>query len=162
MPVSSSGLPVLTGWGVVAVKIASPESVFRGILEFWPLDLHWDGPTASFRKIAPGPMSMQTHVAFRVDCSKEEIMESLTARGIKARYEPRGRGLFIVGFDDPDGNFVEIFPDVETMQLPPEASCPTQDLNRVMMQCAARIDSFASTDEQGRTVYPLLPNPPTI
>ena len=30
--------PVLTGLGVVMVKIASPESVFRGILEFWPLD----------------------------------------------------------------------------------------------------------------------------
>jgi len=59
--------PVMAGLGVVMVKIASPESVYRGILEFWPLDIHWDGSTASFRKIPPGPVPMQNHVAFRVD-----------------------------------------------------------------------------------------------
>ena len=59
------------------VKIANAESVFRGILEFWPLDIYWDGSTASIRKIAPGPMPMQTHVAFRVDRSKDEILEAL-------------------------------------------------------------------------------------
>ena len=153
--------PVLTGLGVVMVKIASPESVFRGILEFWPLDLHWDGPTASIRKTAPGPMSMQTHVAFRVDRSKEEILETLTAQDVNARYEPRGRGLIIVGFDDPDGNFVEIFPDVETMELPPEALCHAQDLERIMAECTARVQNFASTDAQGQTVYPIAPPRPT-
>jgi len=107
--------PVLAGLGVVMVKIASPESVFRGLLEFWPLDVYWDGATASLRKIPPGPIPMQAHVAFRVDRTKEEILEILTARGLQARYEPRGPGFYIVGFDDPDGNFVELFPNVETM-----------------------------------------------
>ena len=151
--------PVLTGLGVVMVKITNAESVFRGILEFWPLDIYWDGSTASIRKIAPGPMPMQTHVAFRVDRSKDEILEALTAQGVKARFEPRGTGLIVVGFDDPDGNFVEIFPDVETMELPPGAFCQTEDLDQVMAECTACVENFASTNEHGRTVYPLVPQP---
>ena len=141
------------------VKITNAESVFRGILEFWPLDIYWDGSTASIRKIAPGPMPMQTHVAFRVDRSKDDILEALTAQGVKARFEPRGTGLIIVGFDDPDGNFVEIFPDVETMELPPGAFCQTEDLDQVMAECTACVENFASTNEHGRTVYPLVPQP---
>jgi hypothetical protein len=80
------------------VKISNPDSVFRGILEFWPLDVHWEGTTASIRRVPPGPLPMQNHVAFRVDRSKEEILEILTRKGITARYEPRGPGFLIVGF----------------------------------------------------------------
>jgi catechol 2,3-dioxygenase-like lactoylglutathione lyase family enzyme len=149
--------PVLSGLGVVTVKIASPESVFRGILEFWPLDVHWDGTTASIRKIPAGPVPMQNHVAFRVDCPKEEILEMLTAKGIAARYEPRGPGLLVVGFDDPDGNFVELFPDVETMELPSEAFCNTEDLERVMAQTAAMVTKLASLNRHGEITYPLVP-----
>ena len=47
--------PVLAGLGVVMVKISSPDSVFRGILEFWPLDVHWEGTTASIRRVPTGP-----------------------------------------------------------------------------------------------------------
>jgi hypothetical protein len=96
--------PVLAGLGIVIVKIANPESVFRGTLEFWPLDVQWDGATASLRTIPAGPLPMQNHVAFRMDLAKEEIFEKLISRGIAARYEPRRPGLAIVGFDDPDGN----------------------------------------------------------
>ncbi len=32
--------PVLSGLEGVIVKISSPESVFRGILEFWPFDIY--------------------------------------------------------------------------------------------------------------------------
>jgi catechol 2,3-dioxygenase-like lactoylglutathione lyase family enzyme len=149
--------PVLTGLGVVMVKISNPESVFRGILEFWPLDVHWDGSTASIRRIPRGPIPMQTHVAFRVDQPKEQIFEMLAAKGIPARYEPRGPGFLIVGFDDPDGNFVELFPDMETMALPPEGYCTAQDLDRVMAESAAWVKNLASVDEHGQTFYPLVP-----
>jgi hypothetical protein len=147
--------PVLTGLGVVMVKIASPESVFRGILEFWPLDIQWDGATASVRRIPVGVQPMQNHVAFRVDLAKEEIFEGLTLRGIAARYEPRGPGLVIVGFDDPDGNFVELFPNIDTMEVPPQAFCDAQELDRVMAECRALLDRWASVDERGQPIYPL-------
>ena len=67
----------VSGLGIVMVKIANPEAAFRGLLEFWPLDIHWDGPTASLRRISPGPMPMPAHVAFRVDLTKEEILETI-------------------------------------------------------------------------------------
>ncbi len=53
--------PILSGLRVVIVKIANPESVLRGILEFWPLDIHWEGATASLLRIPrrqrPNPKS---------------------------------------------------------------------------------------------------------
>ena len=97
------------------------------------------------------------HVAFRVDRPKEEILELLTAEGIAARYEPRGPGLLVVGFDDPDGNFVELFPDFETMELPSEAFCNAENLDRVMAQTAARVTKLASLNSHGETTYPLVP-----
>lgn len=147
--------PVLSGLGIVMVKIASPESVFRGILEFWPLDIQWHGASVSMRRIPGGLPPMQNHVAFRVDLAKEEIFEMLTSRGIAARYEPRGGGLVIVGFDDPDGNFVELFPNIETTDLPPQAFCSAQELDRVMAECRALLDRGALVDERGQPFYPL-------
>jgi catechol 2,3-dioxygenase-like lactoylglutathione lyase family enzyme len=152
--------PLLSGLGIVIVKIANPESVFRGILEFWPLDVHWDGTTASIRKIPAGPVPMQNHVAFRVDRPKKEILEMLTAKGIAARYEPRRPSVVVVCFDDPDGNFVELFPDFETMELPPEAFCTAENLDRVMSQTAAMVANLASLNAQGEITYPLVPREP--
>lgn len=150
--------PVLAGLGVVMVKIANPESVFRGILEFWPLDLRWDGATASIRRIPTGPAPMQNHVAFRVDRPKEEILAMLTAKGIAARYEPRGPGFLIVGFDDPDGNFVELFPDAEIMELPLRAFCTAQELDRVMAESASLVENLALVNQHGEVTYSLAPN----
>lgn len=150
--------PVLSGLGVVIVKVANPESVFRGILEFWPLDIQWDGATTSMRRIPGGLPPMQNHVAFRVDLAKEEILEILTSRGIAARYEPRSGGLVIVGFDDPDGNFVELFPNIETVELPPQAFCSAQELDRAMAECKALLDRWVSLDERGEPIYPLVPS----
>ncbi|MGA7213905.1 MAG: VOC family protein [Terrimicrobiaceae bacterium] len=107
-------------------------------------------------------MPMPAHVAFRVDLTKEEILERLKAKGVQARYEPRGPGFFIVSFDDPDGNLVEIFPNVETMDLPPGAFCPAEHLDHVMAELAAQAGTFASTDEQGQTIYPLVPREPGL
>jgi hypothetical protein len=76
-------------------------------------------------------------------------------RGIAARYEPRGPGLVIVGFDDPDGNFVELFPNIETIELPPQAFCDAQELDRVMAECRALLDRWASVDERGQPIHPL-------
>ena len=142
--------PLLSGLGVVIVKVANPESVFRGIVEFWPLDIQWDGATGSIRRIPGGLPPMQNHVAFRVDLAKEEIFELLTLRGIAARYEPRSGGVVIVGFDDPDGNFVELFPNIETTELPPQASCDAQELDLVMAECRALLDRSAEVDEHAK------------
>src|SRR5215470_3508851 len=35
--------PVMTGLGIVIVKISHPDAIFRGLLEFWPWDVVWDG-----------------------------------------------------------------------------------------------------------------------
>ena len=101
---------------------------------------------------------MQNHVAFRVDLAKEEIFERLTSRGITARYEPRSGDLVIVGFDDPDGNFVELFPNIETTDLPPQAFCSAQELDRVMAECKALLDRGALVEARGQPFYPLVPS----
>jgi len=51
--------------------------------------------------------------------------------------------------------------DVETMELPPEALCPVEDLDRVMAKMAAWVKDLASTDEHGQAGYPLVPYGPT-
>jgi hypothetical protein len=99
---------------------------------------------------------MQNHVAFRVDWSKEQILEELNGKGIAARYEPRGAGFDIVGFDDPDGNFVEVFPGIETADLPPEAFSASGELERVMAEMAVWVNSVAVIRD-GQTIFPLAP-----
>ncbi|MBI1900653.1 MAG: hypothetical protein HYS13_06025, partial [Planctomycetia bacterium] len=47
--------PTMTGLGIIMVKLNHPESVFRGLLEFWPWDVVWDGRAAVFRKAPPRP-----------------------------------------------------------------------------------------------------------
>ena len=152
--------PVLAGLGVVMVKIANPEAVYRGLIEFWPLDILWDGPTTSLRRGRGGEPGSQNHLAFRVDQSKEEILNELSRRGIAARFEPRGLGMEIVCFDDPDGNFVEIFPGVDHVSLPPEAFCPVENIDAAMALFASQIEDHACHDARGKTYYPLMPVSP--
>lgn len=151
--------PVLSGLGIVMVKIANPESVYRGLLEFWPLDLHWDGVEGCFRRVAPGAQSAQTHVALRVDQPKEEILEALRQGGIDARYELRGPGFQIVCFDDPDGNFVEVFPNIETVAMPPDAHCSLEDLEAVMAEKAKWVETVKRAKEGEPDVYPMVYHP---
>ena len=80
----------------------------------------------------------------------------LTSRGIAACYEPRSGGLVIVGFDDPDGNFVELFPNIETTELPPHAFCSAQELDRAMAECKAFLGEWVSVEEPGEPIYPLV------
>ena len=47
--------PVMTGLGIVIVKIGESKACFNGLLEFWPWDVEWNGATATFRKIESRP-----------------------------------------------------------------------------------------------------------
>ena len=58
-------------------------------------------------------------------------------------------------------NSTLIFPNVETMELPPEAFCPVENLDRVMEKMAVWVKNLASTDEHGQAVYSLAPAGPT-
>jgi hypothetical protein len=150
--------PVLAGLGVVIVKIASPESVFRGLLEFWPLDLLWDG--ASF----PSQDSEKPSPDAEPCGSSRRLVQGANSRGAKPERNrctlraPRHR-LDIVGFDDPDGNFVEVFPGIETADLPPEAFSASGELERVMAERAVWVNSVAVIRD-GQAIFPLAPPAP--
>ncbi len=117
--------PVMTGLGIVMVKINHPEEVFDGLLEFWPWDIVWDGQAAVFRRVPlrPSPTSYG-HMAVKVAADADAIVAELKTRGIAHRMEPRGPGLVIPCIDDPEGNMVELFPNLAHMPLPPGAMCP--------------------------------------
>ena len=152
--------PVLSGLGIVMVKLASPEALYRGLLEFWPADLHWDGAKARFERKAEPLAMVQNHVAVRVDQTREEIFAMLEGRVDNVRYEPRGPGFQIVCFDDPDGNFVEIFPDIDTVPLPAEAFCSSDELDGVMAELARYVEAEAEPNEAtGSKIYPMVYHP---
>lgn len=152
--------PVLSGLGIVMVKVAHPEALYRGLLEFWPANLHWNGPAGRFERRPAENHPTQNHVALRVDQDRETIFAQLEGRVDGVRYEARGPGFQIVCFDDPDGNFVEIFPNFETVPLPPEAFCTVGELDGVMAGLARYAESEAETDPvTGTTFYPLVYHP---
>jgi len=151
--------PVLSGLGIVMVKIASPDSVYRGLLEFWPLDLEWDGANGSFRRVTPAPAARQTHIALRVDQTREEIFAALKEKSLNARYETRGPGFQIVCFDDPDGNFVEVFPNMETVPLPEDAYCSAEALEHVMAEKARWVETTTRHVQGEPDIYPLVYHP---
>jgi hypothetical protein len=78
--------------------------------------------------------------------------------GAKGRLVPGrdGRRAALSGI-----RWFELFPNVETMEFPPEAFCPVEDLDRVMEEMAAWVKDLESTDEHGEPVYPLVPVGPT-
>lgn len=152
--------PVLSGLGIVMLKLTNPEALYRGLLEFWPADLHWNGEKARFER-RPVPFAcVQNHIAVRVDQTREEIFAALEGRVGNVRYEARGPGFQIVCLDDPDGNFVEIFPDIDTVPLPPEAYCSVGELENVMAGLTRYAEAEAVTDgASGLKVYPLVYHP---
>jgi catechol 2,3-dioxygenase-like lactoylglutathione lyase family enzyme len=119
--------PVMTPLGIMMVKFDHPEALFHGLIEFWPWDVVWDSNDAVFRRVEakPSPMSYG-HVAFKINASQDEVVAELKRRGVAYRIEPRGphAGLYIPTIDDPEGNLIELFPNVDTMPVPPEAICP--------------------------------------
>lgn len=119
--------PVMTPLGIMMVKLNHPEAVFRGLLEFWPWDVIWDGAAAVFRRVEsrPSPTSYG-HLAVKVAATAEVLIAELQRRGIPHRLEPRAPGVFVPTVDDPEGNMIELFPNMDHIPVPPEALCPPE------------------------------------
>jgi hypothetical protein len=148
--------PVMSGLGIVIVKLNHPEAVFDGLLEFWPWDVTWDGTFAAFRKVEarPGPTSYG-HIAVKVAADAETIVAELKARGIPYRMEPRASGFLIPVIDDPEGNMIELFPNIDTLEVPPQAFCPRERAAEVYAAMKARLEQRLGPIELGDAV-PLL------
>jgi hypothetical protein len=148
--------PVMTGLGIIMVKLNHPEAVFQGLLEIWPWDVVWDGAAAVFRKVSPQPSpTSYGHLAVKVSHSTDQILAELRQRGLAHRMEPRGPGLLIPVLDDPEGNMIDLFPNLDHYTVPPEAICSREHAARAIaalrQQFAAR--TAGRPPEQG---YPLL------
>jgi hypothetical protein len=124
--------PVMSGLGIVIIKLNHPEALFDGLLEFWPWDIEWDGKAAVFRRVKPQPSTTSYgHVAIKVAADANAITAELKQRGIPYRAEPRAPGFSIPVIDDPEGNMVELFPNIDHMEIPPEALCPADRVEAV-------------------------------
>jgi hypothetical protein len=127
--------PIMSPLGIVIVKLNHPEAVFDGLLEFWPWDLQWDGQAAVFRRIEPKPSpTTNGHAALKVTADAATIRAELERRGIAYRMEPRSTGFMIPVVDDPEGNFVELFPNVDNIPLPGKALCPPEHIDAALAQ----------------------------
>jgi len=127
--------PVMSALGIVIVKINHPEAVFDGLLEFWPWDLVWDGAACVFRKIEPRPsQTSYGHMAVKVTADARTICGELERRGIAYRMEPRATGFLIPVVDDPEGNMIELFPNIDNMPLPGKALCPPEHIDAALAE----------------------------
>jgi len=127
--------PIMSALGIVIVKLNHPEAVFDGLLEFWPWDIEWDGQAAVFRKIEPRPSpTSYGHAALKVAADAPAICAELERRGIAYRMEPRSTGFMIPVVDDPEGNMVELFPNIDNMPLPGKALCPPEHIDAALAQ----------------------------
>lgn len=125
--------PVMSALGIVIVKIAHPEAVFNGLVEFWPWDIVWDGDAAAFRKVEPQPSATSYgHAAVKVAADADRICAELDRRGIRYRLEPRAMGFLIPVVDDPEGNMVELFPDVDHIPIPDKAICSPEQIDAAL------------------------------
>ncbi len=125
--------PVMSPLGIVIVKINHPEAVFDGLLEFWPWDLVWDGSAAVFRRVRPQPSSTSYgHAAVKIAADTNTIKAELERRGIRYRLEPRATGFIIPVVDDPEGNMVELFPNIDDMLLPSNALCQPEQVDAAL------------------------------
>jgi hypothetical protein len=148
--------PVMSALGIVIVKINHPEAVFDGLLEFWPWDLEWDGEAAVFRKIEPQPSpTSYGHAAVKVAADAETICAELERRGIPYRMEPRSMSFKIPVVDDPEGNMVELFPNIDNMPLPGKALCPPEQLDAALAEIRTAFAELSKNLAPGEGV-PLL------
>ena len=127
--------PVMSALGIVIVKLNHPDAVFNGLIEFWPWDLEWDGQAAVFRRITPLPSPTRYgHAAVKVAADTPTICSELDRRGISYRMEPRATGYLIPVVDDPEGNMVELFPNIDHMMLPGKALCSPDHVDEALAQ----------------------------
>ena len=125
----------MSALGIMIVKINHPEAVFDGLLEFWPWDLEWDGAACVFRKIDPkASQTSYGHMAVKVAADARTVSSELERRGITYRMEPRATGFLIPVIDDPEGNMIELFPNIDNMPLPGKALCPPQHIDAALAE----------------------------
>jgi len=137
--------PVMSPLGIVIVKIAHPEAVFDGLIEFWPWDMVWDGDAAAFRKVEPKPSPISYgHAAVKVAADATTICAELDRRGMRYRLEPRALGFMIPVVDDPEGNMVELFPNVDHMPIPEQALCPPAHIDAALAAMRRGFQELAS------------------
>ncbi|HEY4232216.1 MAG TPA: hypothetical protein VGM76_02210 [Lacipirellulaceae bacterium] len=148
--------PVMSALGIVIVKINHPEAVFDGLIEFWPWDLQWDGAAAVFRKIKsePSPTSYG-HMAVKVVAETDAIRAELDRRGIAYRLEPRAMGFLLPVIADPEGNMIELFPNIDNVPLPGKAMCPPEQIDAALAQVHAGFAELTKNLKPGDGV-PLL------
>jgi hypothetical protein len=148
--------PVMSALGIVIVKINHPEAVFDGLVEIWPRDLVWDGEAAVFRRteLKPSPTSYG-HMAVKVAAEAGAICAELDRRGIAYRMEPRAIGFMLPVVDDPEGNMIELFPNVGHLPLPAKALCPPEQIDAALAQIRAGFAGLAKNLKPGDGV-PLL------
>jgi hypothetical protein len=133
--------PVMSALGIVIVKLNHAEAVFDGLVEFWPWDIVWDGDFAVFRRIEPKPSpTSYGHIALKVGMDAKKIAEELHQRGIPHRMEPRAAGFMIPVIDDPEGNMIELFPNIDTMEVPERAFCTTGQVAAAMAQMKVMVE----------------------
>jgi hypothetical protein len=138
--------PVMSALGIVIVKLNHPEAVFDGLVEFWPWDLEWDGTAHVFRKVDPHPSPMTYgHLAVKVGADTDSITAELDRRGIAYRMEPRAMGFLIPAVTDPEGNMVELFPNIAHMPLPGKAFCPPEHIDAALVQVRAAFGELAAS-----------------
>lgn len=127
--------PVMSALGIVLIKLNHPEAVFDGLVEIWPWDVVWDGGAGVFRRIEPSPArTSYGHMAVKVSADATTICRELERRGIAYRMEPRATGFQIPVIDDPEGNMIELFPNVDHLPLPDKALCPPQHIDAALAQ----------------------------
>ncbi len=147
--------PVMTGLGIILIKLAHPEALYRGLLEFWPWDVVWDSEHAVFRRVDPRPAEISYgHLAVKTDQPQEQVLAELDRRNIRYRLEPRGPALVIPTIDDPEGNMIELFPAIEHMEVPPEALCPPARASAVISVLQKRFAERAA-NHPGEAGYAL-------
>ena len=148
--------PVMSALGIVIVKINHPAAVFDGLLEFWPWDLVWDGEAAVFRKVMPQPSPMSYgHMAVKVAAEAGAIRAELDRRGIAYRMEPRAMGFLMSVIDDPEGNMIELFPNIDSLPMPGKAICPPEQIDAALAQIQASFAELTKNLQPGDGV-PLL------
>ena len=63
--------------------------------------------------------------------------------------EPRATGFLIPVVDDPEGNMIELFPNIDHMPLPDKALCPPEHIDAALAQVRAGFAELTKNLEPG-------------